>query len=192
MQISLRVEDMIESQKNGLQKMTFSVLLVILGVLIYALSARVYFYLPFTPVPITGQTLVVFLLSPLYGRRLATVSIMSYIGLGIIGLPMFVGISGIHILFSPTFGYLIGMCVAACFMGEISSKGLLKDNFYSFNVLLCSTAVIYICGILWLGFFVGYSLQLILIGVVPFILGDSIKIFLAYGLLTPLKKVMYK
>jgi len=192
MEISLRVEELVESRARGFEKLFTLFLLVAVGVGLYALSARVAISIPFTPVPITGQTMVLFLLSALYGKRLSTLSAVSYISLGILGLPMFVGVSGVAILFSPTFGYLVGMVVAATFLGTMSSKGLFKGKYFSLIALVMATGTIYLFGVLWLGMFVGYGLQLIIMGVAPFIVGDVVKIIAAYLLIKPMKKVMYK
>ena len=191
MQAVLRVESIIKNEESAMRKVAMIAGAVVLGVLFYTLSAKLAIYTPISPVPITGQTLVVFLLSALYGRRLSIATMGSYIGLGLMGAPIFTGASGLAIISTPNFGYLIGMGVAAIFMGEIGSRGTMKKRMSGCIMLTIATAVIYLCGMAWLGLFVGYGEKLFIIGVAPFIVGDIAKIFLAFILVTPLKKVMY-
>jgi biotin transport system substrate-specific component len=144
-----------------------------------ALSAQIALQLPFSPVPITGQTLAVLLLGALLGSRRGALSVIAYLLEGAAGLPVFAGGgSGLIWLVGPTGGYLLGFVAAAwavgwlCeHLGDWSVAGTLV-------VVLVGSATVYLFGLLWLARFVGADSALAL-GLVPFVPGDSIKIALA-------------
>ena len=134
--------------------------------------------IPFFPVPLTLQTLFV-LLAGAVMKRYAVIPVSLYVLLGALGLPVFhTGVAGFGILLGPTGGYLIGFIVAALVVGLAFEQ---KSEIIRITGLLAGTAIIYICGVVWLM----YSLTIGLIpavisGVLPFIPGDVIKIYAAY------------
>lgn len=141
-----------------------------------ALGAFVRINLIFSPVPITLQTLFVLLAGALLGTRLGGITLVSYIILGALGLPIFTGAaSGIAYLFGPTAGYLAGFILAAVFLGN--SIKYAKNNLLSVFLLFClADFILLACGVVWLKVLFGYSInKLLLIGLVPFIPGDLIK-----------------
>lgn len=97
-------------------------LLVVLGVALLTLAAKV--QVPFWPVPMTLQTLVVLLIGATYGARLAGVTVGSYLVIGAIGVPVFASGAGITYMLGPTGGYLIGFLVAAVFLGYLADRGM--------------------------------------------------------------------
>ncbi len=149
------------------------------------LMAQVRIPLPFTPVPVTGQTFAVLLAGVLLGRKWGGVSLAIYAILGIAGVPWFNGgTSGL----GATGGYLIGFVMAALFLGYYIDK---HPKYRTFNrlfglMLFSSLIMIYVPGLLWLGFWLHIVkgstvgvLSVISLGAVPFIAGDILKAVLA-------------
>ena len=134
--------------------------------------------IPFVPVPLTLQTLFV-LLSGAVMKRYAVIPVTLYLFLGMMGLPLFHnGLSGIGILLGPTGGYLIGFVPAALITG-LSYEN--DSNKIHIAGLVLSTMIIYICGIAWLCGSTGIGIAAgLLIGLVPFIPGDILKVSAAY------------
>src|SRR5688572_28776161 len=98
--------------------------LVAAGSLLIAAAAQLKVFLPFTPVPVTGQTFAVLLIGALYGARRGAATAMTYLALGVMGLPVFSAAPpGPAALVSPTAGYLAGFVVAAFVTGSLSEKG---------------------------------------------------------------------
>ena len=148
------------------------------------IGAQVKIYLPFTPVPITGQVFIVLLTGVLLGRY-AGLSQGLYVGLGAMGMPWFApkagmpifSNGGLSILTGVTGGYLIGFVVAAGVIGWFVDRFVRVRTFsFQFCLLLFGVAVIYTMGALQLSFFLGTGFQDTLVkGVLPFIPGDIIK-----------------
>jgi len=134
--------------------------------------------IPCFPVPFTLQTLFVLLCGAVM-RRYAVIPVTLYIGLGLLGLPVFHnGMAGLGILLGPTGGYIIGFIFAALITGLAYES---SSRYVRIGGLAAATAAIYACGISWLmyslglGFLVAFST-----GVLPFIIGDLIKASAAY------------
>jgi len=161
---------------------------VIVFVLLTALGAFVRIPLPFTPVPITLQTFFVLLSGLFLGGALGAASQLSYIFLGVLGLPLFTGTgSGLIYLFGPTAGYLIGFVFASFFIGRFIKYS--RNSFFLTFLFLCAADIILLAsGVIWLKIIFGYSLtKLLLIGFIPFLPGDLLKAFLAASLYLKLK-----
>ncbi len=154
-------------------------LLVLGASLLLALSAQIALPLPFSPVPVTGQTLAVLLLGALLGSRRGALSVLTYMVEGAVGLPVFAGGgSGPAWLLGPTGGYLLGFVAAAWAVGWLSEHLGDRSVAGTLVILLAGSAVIYLFGLLWLARFVGADRALAL-GLLPFVPGDSLKIALA-------------
>ncbi len=149
-------------------------------VILTALGAFVRIPLSFTPVPITLQTFFVLLCGLVLGRRLAAVTQLSYIFLGVAGLPIFTGAGiGLFYLIGPTGGYLFGFVLAAWVAGTFISGT--KGTFFPTFIILCLADLILLsCGVIWLKVTFGYSLgKLLVIGFFPFVAGDLLKVLAA-------------
>ncbi|WP_322495870.1 biotin transporter BioY [Chloroflexus sp.] len=155
-------------------------LLVVLGSLFVALSAQIRISLmPFSPVPITGQTLGVLLVGSLLGPRLGFAALLLYLIEGAIGLPFFAGgKSGYTHLFGVTGGYLISFPIAAALTGWLATWGWDRRFLTTVASMALASLVIYVIGATWLAFFIG-PVDAIVKGVLPFLVGDAIKIALA-------------
>lgn len=143
------------------------------------LAAGAYIQIPVPPVPITMQTLFVFLMGLLLGWKQGLASFMLYLFLGIIGLPIFTSGGGIAAATGPTAGYLWGM-LPAILLGCLLSSRRHGSVPYNVLVLLVMEAAMYIPGLLWLGMSRSMTLmQTLAAGLAPFIIGDAIKIAVA-------------
>jgi len=148
-----------------------------------ALLAQIAVPLPFTPVPVTMQTLGVFLAAALLGARRGTLAVITYIAEGAAGLPFFAGGSfGIIKLIGPTGGYLAGFVIAAFAVGLLSERGWTKSIPRIAVMYLLGTAAIYGLGLMHLSRFVPAN-QLVAAGFAPFMLGEMFKLSLAISIM---------
>ena len=155
-----------------------SLFLIILGSLLLAALAQI--QIPFTPVPITGQTFGVLLIGALLGSKRGAASMILYLTEGALGLPFFAGgASGLGILTGATAGYLAGFVVAAYIIGQLAERGLERHVRTSIIPFLIGTVIIYIFGVAWLGIFLRSFSKAIEFGLTPFLIGDAIKLILA-------------
>ena len=153
------------------------------------LLAQVRFYLPWSPVPISGQTFAVLLAGVLLGRWWGGTSLAIYAGLGAAGVPWFSGWnSGIGYLAGPTGGYIIGFIFAALFLGYFTDKYIRSRSFLSMLVLMlfANFILIYVPGLLQLGLWLNLVkgepatfTALLGMGAFPFIAGDITKAVMA-------------
>ncbi len=165
--------------RRGLRGVT----LVVAGVAFLALLAQV--RLQLGPVPFTGQTLGVLLLGAAYGVRLGAMTSGAYLLLGAAGLPLFTGgQAGVAYLLGPTGGYLLGFVAATALLGALAERGWDRSLPLTAAGMLLASVLIYAFGLTWLHFALGGSwLQAVHIGLVPFLLGDLVKLGLATVLL---------
>ena len=164
-------------KQNSHSKIIKSLLVIFLGSLILAISAKI--KIPFYPVPMTMQTFVVLFLGISLGYKVALATVGLYLLEGILGLPVFSnsperGI-GLAYFTGPTMGYLIGF-LFACFFASFIKK---NDNYLViFLKLILSVSAIYILGILWLGALIGWDKPIFELGVMPFLIAEIFKITL--------------
>ena len=157
-----------------------SLALVIAFSLLTALSAQVLIPLPWTPVPITGQTFAVLLTGALLGSRLGALAMIAYLIEGASGLPFFAGGGSgpARLFFSPTSGYLLAYPAAAFVTGLLAERGWDRRFVTAAAAMALGSMVILLGGWAWLSRFVGPT-RAWGAGVVPFLLGDLVKIALA-------------
>ncbi|MBD3404177.1 biotin transporter BioY [candidate division GN15 bacterium] len=147
--------------------------------LLLVACAYIVFTVPFSPVPITGQTFGVLLVAMALGRVRGTAVVTAYLIEGIAGLPVFAGGSaGPAVLAGPTAGYLLGFVVAAWVVGSLADRGWDKNFGLSVAAMTIGTAVIFIGGLAWLTQFVPLE-GLLTAGLIPFAPGALIKIGIA-------------
>lgn len=153
--------------------------LALSGSFLIALSAQVTIRVPFSPVPVTGQTFAVLLVGFALGGRLAFISLCMYLLEGISGLPVFAGGgAGLPWLLGPTGGYLVGFVLAATLVGSLAQRGFDRRVMTTLAAFALGQLVIYIVGAGWLSIYTGFDAA-IQAGVLPFLIGDSIKAALA-------------
>jgi biotin transport system substrate-specific component len=156
--------------------------LVVGGSLIVALSAQVALRLPFSPVPVTGQTLAVLLVGALLGSQRGAASLLAYLVEGLAGLPVFAqGASGLAYALGPTGGYLFGFVGAAFVAGWLAERGWDRRAGTTALAMLAGNAVIYAFGLSWLAMYVGP--RAVALGLLPYVAGDVIKVIAAAALL---------
>lgn len=162
-----------EAVRNGV--------LVVAGSLFVALCAQIRVPLPFTPVPLSGQTLGVLLVGGLLGPRLGLLSLLLYLVQGAVGLPVFADSkAGLAILLGPTAGYLVGFPLAAALTGYLASLGWDRRFLSTLLAMVLGNLVIYFLGAGWLAFGMGMGVsKALVLGVVPFLIGDALKAVLA-------------
>ncbi len=159
-------------------------ILILAGSLLVAAFAQIRIPLPFTPVPITGQTLAVLLVGAALGAYRGVGSMTVYILLGLVGFPVFAGgEASLTYLTGATGGYLLGFVVAAYAVGRLAERGLEREFQTAFVPFLIGQILIYGFGVLWLAVFVGSLKNALVLGFYPFIIGDIIKMVVAALLL---------
>ena len=156
------------------EKETFkNILLVLGGVAFLSIMSQILIPLPYTPVPISLGTFGVTLMALLYGRKLGTATILSYVVAGSLGAPIFAG-GKAGSLFSPTGGYILGYIVATIILGYLADRGVTKSYVKTILSLMLSSAIILTLGSLVLSLFVPGK-NAFMIGVLPFLPGDALK-----------------
>ena len=154
--------------------------LILAASLLLAAQAQIEIPLPFTPVPITGQTFGVLLIGAALGSRRGAASILAYLAEGALGLPFFAGgARGLSVLTGATAGYLVGFVVAAYVVGRLAERGLEKSLRTSIVPFVLGTAVIYAFGVAWLSTILGSRTEAIRFGLLPFLFGDAVKLVVA-------------
>ena len=154
-----------------------SIFLVLSGVIFLSIRSQLIIPLYFTPVPISLGSFGVILMALLYGRKLGTATVLSYVAAGSLGAPIFAGFKA-GSLFSPTGGYILGYIAATVILGFLSDKGVAKSYVKTFLSLLLVSVIIFILGALVLMLFVPIK-NVFMAGVLPFIPGDMLKVVAA-------------
>lgn len=152
------------------------------GTLFIAALAQIAIPVPGSPVPVTGQTLAVYLIGTTYGARLGFATFATYLLAGIAGAPVFAAATGatnhgLARLTGATGGYLIGMLVASLVLGALADRKADQKFKTSFPALTLGSVIVFAFGLTWLK----YSLELswaktISAGLTPFIFGEILKI----------------
>ena len=167
-----------------------SIFLVLSGVIFLSIMSQLIIPLYFTPVPISLGSFGVMLIALLYGRKLGTATVLSYVAAGSLGAPIFAGFKA-GSLFSPTGGYILGYIAAALILGFLFDKGIAKSYVKTFFSLLLVSVIIFILGALVLMLFVPIK-NVFMAGVLPFIPGDMLKAVAATLLFPRLWKFIKK
>jgi len=142
-------------------------------------------------VPITMQTLAVLLSGAVLGAKRGGLAQLTYLLMGIGGIPWFSHGGGISYLLSPTFGYIIGFVPAAYLTGWLCQKGFDRKIKTAIGAMILGNVLLYIPGLLWLAKFVGFG-RVLEIGFYPFIPGDLLKVILAGAILPLIWKMLKK
>lgn len=161
-------------------------LLSSLGTLVLIACTQIRIPLPFTPVPITGQTFAVLAWPLLFGYRIGVASVASYLALGALGAPVFAGFESLAALWGPTSGYLIGFAISAVVLGRLRDAGSTSSIIGLIASILAGQAIILLCGSLALSTFIGTE-NAIAMGVAPFLAGDVIKTILLVAMIRSAK-----
>ena len=164
-----------------------NILLAVAGTLVLTISAKI--QIPFYPVPMTMQTLVVMMIGMILGPRLGTATLLLYFAEGLVGLPVFAGTPekgiGLSYMLGSTGGYLAGFIFAAATCGWLAQRGWDRNVWKTAGALLIGNAIIYLPGLLWMAILFGFDKPILAWGLTPFILGDLLKVAIA-ALVLPL------
>ena len=192
-------------------------IIIFLGSILLAVSSKI--KVPFYPVPMTMQTFVVVLIGITLGWKLGLATVFAYLFEGIIGLPVFAGTPekgmGFAYFMGPTGGYLFGFLVATFVAGYFKYENCFDSNkfksakenlpfflalrsaitlpYKNFIKLIFAVSFIYIFGLLWLGFLIGWDKPIFQLGAYPFLLAELFKmLILAYvaGFFYKIKKII--
>ena len=168
------------------------VLLVLAGTGLVAAAAQVSIPLPFTPVPITGQTFAVVLVGASLGSVRGLSSLLLYMLLGIAGAPIYADQQhGWEVFTGPTGGYIVGFVVAAAVIGYLAERRWDRKVSSAIAAMLTGNVIIYLIGLPWLAVVLNTGLEKTLeFGLYPFVPGDVFKLYLAAALLPTAWKVV--
>lgn len=161
-------------------------LLVAGGAAFISLVAQVAFYLPFTPVPVTGLTFGVLVTGAALGSVRGLMATLLYVLIGVAGAPVYAdGSYGVDVLLGVTGGYLVGSVLAGALTGYLAEKAWDRKVVSAVPAMLLGELVIFVIGVGWLMVVLGVGLgEGLKLGFVPFILGEIVKL-VAAGLLLP-------
>ena len=150
----------------------------LMGSIILAISSKI--KIPFYPVPMTMQTFVIMFIGITFGWKLGVATTVLYLFEGIIGLPVFSGTpeKGLGLVYftGPTMGYLIGFIITVYLVGKFTYDNNLIKTFFKLSFAI---SFIYIFGMIWLGFLVGWDKPIFKLGAQPFLLAELFKILIA-------------
>ena len=186
------------AKKLEINKILKIILIAALGTLLLTISAKI--KIPFYPVPMTMQTFVVLFLGIALGPKIGLLTVSLYLFEGIFGLPVFAGTPekgiGFAYFMGPTGGYLVGFLVATYVAGSFKYESCFdKINFSFKNLikLIFAVSFIYIFGLLWLGFLIGWEKPIFQFGAQPFLLAELFKMLIlsiVAGSLYKIKKII--
>lgn len=148
------------------------VALAVLGVALLTLSSKV--QVPFWPVPMTMQTMAVLMIGTTAGARLGGATVLAWLGLGALGVPVFATGAGLAYMAGPTGGYLAGFLVAALLTGHLADRGHGRGLVSALALMLVGEVVIFVLGTAWLAMIIG-SGKAISAGLLPFIPAEILK-----------------
>ncbi len=160
-------------------------LLVLGGALFVALFAQISIPLPFTPVPITGQTFAVLLVAGALGTVCGTASMGVYMLMGIVGAPVYADHThGLEVIKGASGGYIVGFLVAALVVGYLAEHGWDQKFSSSVTMMLTGNVFIFLVGLIWLQQVLHTDLgDTLKYGLYPFVPGEIVKLYLAGALL---------
>jgi biotin transport system substrate-specific component len=173
------------ARRRGLSSTSADLIVIVVASLTIALLAQVAVHLPFTPVPVTGQTLGVLLVGGAFGARRGVAAVLLYLAEGAVGLPFFAsGSHGVDLLAltSATGGYLWGFAVAALILGLLADRGWNRSVRSSLGAMLIGEIIIFAFGVTWLSHAFGLPAEKAMQeGLYPFLVGDVVKLLVAAG-----------
>ena len=176
---------------EGMTRALYVAAAVIFGVCLLTLSAKV--QVPFWPVPMTMQTLVVLMLGMAYGRWLGAATVLAYLAVGAAGFPVFAGTPqrgvGLAYMMGPTGGFLMGFLAAAWVTGVLAERGWDRSVLFSAAAMLVGTVTIFIFGLAPLIASAGLQ-RAVEVGLVPFLASSSLKMALGAALMPALWYVL--
>lgn len=165
-----------QSRAQALNKAVF----VGLGIVLLTVASKV--QAPFWPVPMTLQTLAVLMIGATAGARLGGATVLAWLALGAVGVPVFATGAGLPYMLGPTGGYLLGFLVAAAFTGYLADRGEGRTLISALAMLGMGEAVIFAAGAGWLAVLIGPQ-QAVAAGLLPFLPAEMLKVALGTAIL---------
>jgi biotin transport system substrate-specific component len=190
---------------DGVNRMLKRVALVVVGIVILGIAAKIKFPLPPSPVPVTLGSFAVLSLGAAYGPRLGLVTILGYMAVGMLGFDVFAGSSatkyGLTYMMGGTGGYLVGYVLATLALGLAATWGWDRNPIKMVAAMLIGNVLIYVPGVAWLYKLVAGGLfdatkfatawdQTLAWGLTPYLIGDAMKLALAAVLFPVLWKLV--
>ncbi|SFI80866.1 biotin transport system substrate-specific component [Phyllobacterium sp. CL33Tsu] len=166
--------------------LVYKALAVLIGTAFLAVSSWV--SVPMIPVPVTMQTFAVTMVGALYGWRLGGLTVIAWLIEAMMGMPVLAGGAfGLAPFIGPTAGYLFAFPVVAAFVGYLAERGLTRNPWSSFAVMLLGNALCLVLGASWLVHLFGLETAWVS-GVAPFIVGGILKSALAAAVIEALRR----
>ncbi len=177
---SLAAADLLAPRVSN--RVLYEIGLLLTGTALLTLSAQAAIHLPFSPVPITGQTFAVLTIGMLYGAMRGGATVLAYLAQGAAGLPVFAGGGATNTLLGPTAGYLIAFVAAATLVGFLAERGWDRRISTTLIAMILGTIVIFIGGVTVLAGWVGPE-NAVAMGLTPYLPGAAVKIAAAAAVL---------
>ncbi len=169
--------------RAGSSRLVKQAILVVLGITLLAVAAKISVPAWPSPVPVTMGTFAVLTIGAAYGARLGLVTILGYMIIGALGYDVFAGSSaekaGLTYMMGGTGGYLLGYVLATLTLGALATRGWDRSFVWMALAMLIGNAMIYVPGLLWLGQLYGWDKPILEWGLTPFLIGDGLKLLLA-------------
>lgn len=169
--------------REGAALLAKQVALVVLGIALLAIAAKIKVPVWPSPVPITMGTFAVLTIGAAYGARLGLVTVIGYMLIGALGFDVFASSSaesaGLSYMMGGTGGYLVGYVLATLTLGVLAERGWDRSMLWMAVAMLIGNALIYVPGLLWLGTLYGWDKPILEWGLTPFLVGDGLKLLLA-------------
>lgn len=173
--------------RTGSARLVKQAVLVVLGIALLAVAAKIKLPIWPSPVPITMGTFAVLTIGAAYGARLGLATILGYMLIGALGFDIFAGstaeTAGLTYMMGGTGGYLLGYVAATLMLGTLAERGWDRSVMWMALAMLIGNALIYVPGLLWLGQLYGWDQPILAWGLTPFLIGDALKLALASSLL---------
>ncbi|ANT61215.1 biotin transporter BioY [Salipiger sp. CCB-MM3] len=180
--------------REGLALRAKQAALVIAGIALLAIAAKIKVPVPGSPVAISMGTFAVLTVGAAYGARLGLVTMMGWMIIGMLGFDVFqsssADLNGIEYMMGSTGGYLVGYLMATVLLGTLARRGWDRTAPKMAAAMLLGNVVLYVPGLIWLGMLYGWDKPILEWGLTPFLFGDAVKLALAALLLPALWKLV--
>lgn len=179
---------------EGLGLRAKQAVLVVAGIAILAVAAKIKVAVPGSPVMMSMGTFAVLTIGAAYGARLGLVTMMGWMLIGLLGFDVFqnstADLNGIQYMMGGTGGYLVGYVLATLALGVLARAGWDRSAPKMAGAMLLGNVLIYVPGLIWLGMLYGWDKPILQWGLTPFLLGDAVKLGLAALLLPAIWKLV--
>jgi biotin transport system substrate-specific component len=183
MSVDTRTMTLADAVRPQAKSLLWDAILVVAFGTLMGLVAQISIPLPFTPVPITGQTFGVLLTGAVLGSRRSFTAMLVYLAEGLGGLPVFaLGHSGPAALLAPSGGYLLSFPFAAFAVGFLAERSFDRTFWRAVVAMVVGDIIVFAIGLPWLGHFVGMG-KAVPLGLIPFIPGEIVKLLVAAAVL---------